>query len=47
MNTQISNNVFLQKSKEKYNPDVNQKKCNLEKGEKGTLAKHCLRAELS
>ena len=31
MNSQILNNIFLQKSKEKYNPDVNQKKCNLEK----------------
>jgi hypothetical protein len=31
MNSQISNNVFLQKSKDKYNPDINQKKCNLEK----------------
>jgi len=39
MNTQISNNVFLQKSKEKYNPDVNQKKCNLEKLRKENVFK--------
>lgn len=39
MNTQISNNVFLQKSKDKYNPDVNQKKCNLEKTRKENVFK--------
>ena len=34
MNNKIANNIFLKKSKEKYNPDVNQKKCNLEKTRK-------------
>lgn len=39
MNTQISNNVFLQKSKEKYNPDINQKKSTLEKSRKENVFK--------
>ena len=34
MNTQISNNVFLQKSKDKYNPDINQKISTLTKARK-------------
>ncbi len=39
MNTQVTNNVFLQKSKEKYNPDINQKRCNLEKTRKENIFK--------
>lgn len=39
MNTQIKNNVFLQKSKDKYNPDVNQKECTLKKTRKETIFK--------
>ena len=39
MNTQIKNNVFLQKSKEKYNPDVNQKECTLKKTRKENVFK--------
>ena len=39
MNSQISNNVFLQKSKDKYNPDVNQKKCTIEKTRKENVFK--------
>lgn len=39
MNTQIKNNVFLQKSQKKYNPDVNQKKFNLEKTRKENVFK--------
>ena len=39
MNTQIKNNVFLQKSKEKYNPDVNQKECTIKKTRKENVFK--------
>lgn len=39
MSNPISNNVFLQKSKEKYNPDVNQKKSTLEKTRKENVFK--------
>ena len=39
MNTQISNNVFLQKSKDKYNPDINQKISTLTKARKENIFK--------
>ena len=39
MNTQIKKNVFLQKSKDKYNPDVNQKECTLKKTRKENVFK--------
>lgn len=39
MNNKIKNNVFLVKSQEKYNPDVNQKKCTLEKTRKENVFK--------
>jgi hypothetical protein len=39
MNNQISNNIFLQKSKEKYNPDIIQKKNNLDKIRKENIFK--------
>jgi hypothetical protein len=39
MNNNIANNVFLQKSKNKYNPDINQKKNNLEKIRKENIFK--------
>lgn len=39
MSNPISNNVFLQKSKEKYNPDVSQKKSTLEKTRKENVFK--------
>lgn len=39
MNNQVKNNVFLQKSKEKYNPDIQQKKNNLEKIRKENIFK--------
>jgi hypothetical protein len=39
MNTQISNNVFLQKSKDKFNPDVDKKKGVLEKSRKENIFK--------
>ena len=39
MSNQVKNNVFLQKSKEKYNPDIQQKKNNLEKIRKENIFK--------
>jgi hypothetical protein len=39
MNTQCSNNIFLQKSKDKYNPDVDKKKGILEKTRKENIFK--------
>jgi len=39
MNNKIKNNVFLVKSQEKYNPDVNQRKCTLEKARKENVFK--------
>ena len=39
MNPHITNNVFLQKSKDKYNPDVTQKKSVLDKTRKENIFK--------
>ena len=39
MNTQIKNNIFLKNTQGKYNPDVNQKKCTLEKTRKENVFK--------